>query len=477
MRAGTWTGWMMAAALLVGPGASSAAFAQDEEASETTTTTTSTESTPQNEGFQIDKIELVSGDFSFADRFEAGLSSIGDVHRVNTEDCSVYNRETPAVESASDVEEDADGVDATSDSDVVSEPGCVLEGDSPIVRIHWSASFTTSSTGYRWTAKVGSCNAGELTEETDDCVLVTESVSDIASSGNTFEVPLAWLIGTLGIGADENTDVRSCCAALDGFEDDVRVHVFTGFESDELSVAYDTLKFAYDYESPKQPSGVTIQTLGETLRVQWSDVSDGDEEISYTVYHAAESFEDPALAVAESAGSSTELELQSLPLNADRYIRVGAVDAFDNVGELSAQYVATPAETLDGWEFYKSGGGGEDGGFCFIATAAHGSYMAPHVQILREFRDRHLLQSKLGREFVAFYYVRGAAWADWIRESPWRKTLVRALLVPLVAFAWTLQAVGGAGFAAMCFGTLAVGVYWRRRKTLEDATSGSQEMA
>ena len=36
---------------------------------------------------------------------------------------------------------------------------------------------------------------------------------------------------------------------------------------------------------------------------------------------------------------------------------------------------------------------------------------------------------------------------------------------------------GGAGFAAMCFGALAVRVYWRRRKTLVDATSRSQEMA
>jgi len=420
----------------------------------------------------------VSGDFSFSDRFESGVSTIDDTHRVNTEDCAIYNEETPGSTSAAEADvQGTDGGDVSSDADDSSASNCVLEGDSPLIRVHWSASFTTSTTGYRWTAKVGSCNSGELTEETDDCFLVTDAVSDIASSGNTFDVPLAWLIGTLDVGLDENGSSRACCGTLDGFEDDVRVHVFTGFENDEATVAYDTLDFAYDYEVPSQPSGVTIQALGETLRVQWLDLSDGGEEITYTVYHAAESFDDPASAVAESAGTETELELQSLPLNAARYIRVGAVDAFDNVGELSAQYVATPAETLDGWELYKSGGGGEDGGFCFVATAAHGSYLDPHVQVLRAFRDRYLLHTAVGRGFVAFYYAEGAAWANWIAERPVVRSVVRLLLVPLVVSTGALMMLGGSGFTAMCFGALALGVYWRRKRNLAKATPGSQEMA
>jgi len=54
-----------------------------------------------------------------------------------------------------------------------------------------------------------------------------------------------------------------------------------------------------------------------------------------------------------------------------------------------------------------SGGGGGSGGACFIATAAFGSYMEPHVQLLRDFRDLHLLNNTPGTWFVRTYYRYG----------------------------------------------------------------------
>lgn len=52
-----------------------------------------------------------------------------------------------------------------------------------------------------------------------------------------------------------------------------------------------------------------------------------------------------------------------------------------------------------------SGSGGGSGSGCYIATMAYGDYDHPQVLLLREFRDKVLLQSARGRAFVRFYYT------------------------------------------------------------------------
>lgn len=81
---------------------------------------------------------------------------------------------------------------------------------------------------------------------------------------------------------------------------------------------------------------------------------------------------------------------------------------------------------------------GSSTGGCFIATAAFGSYMEPHVQLLREFRDLYLLTNKQGRRLVRIYYRYGPIAAHFISNNPYCKPIVRICLMPLVGISYVL---------------------------------------
>lgn len=71
-------------------------------------------------------------------------------------------------------------------------------------------------------------------------------------------------------------------------------------------------------------------------------------------------------------------------------------------------------------------------GLCFIATAAYGSWLDPHVATLRQFRDRWLLTNAPGQSFVDWYYRVSPPLADWIAARDWARALVRGVLAPVV---------------------------------------------
>lgn len=83
------------------------------------------------------------------------------------------------------------------------------------------------------------------------------------------------------------------------------------------------------------------------------------------------------------------------------------------------------------------------GGGCLIATAAFGSELAPQVQQLRELRDNTVLQTESGTSFMAgfnqFYYSFSPAIADYERENPAFKEIVKLALTPLLTSLTLLQ--------------------------------------
>lgn len=76
--------------------------------------------------------------------------------------------------------------------------------------------------------------------------------------------------------------------------------------------------------------------------------------------------------------------------------------------------------------------GAKSSSSCFVATAAYGSPLAPHVRTLRLWRDEELLTSYFGRKFVRFYYCFSPPLAKLIANHPPLKQLTRFLLAPLV---------------------------------------------
>jgi len=79
---------------------------------------------------------------------------------------------------------------------------------------------------------------------------------------------------------------------------------------------------------------------------------------------------------------------------------------------------------------------------CFIATAAYGSLLHSHVKILRDFRDKYLIPTKLGRFLVEFYYRYSPFVADLIAKHKALKIMVRFSLLPVIVFSYSMLHFG-----------------------------------
>jgi len=87
------------------------------------------------------------------------------------------------------------------------------------------------------------------------------------------------------------------------------------------------------------------------------------------------------------------------------------------------------------------GDNGKNGG-CFIATAAYGSPLHPHVETLRDFRDRYLMTNKLGRGFVDLYYRYSPCMVNIIAKQKILRITARYYLLPVIAFSYSMVHLG-----------------------------------
>jgi hypothetical protein len=233
-------------------------------------------------------------------------------------------------------------------------------------------------------------------------------------------------------------------------------------------VKFESVIFDVDLRAPAAPTLDEITSGDARFVAKWTDDTNSEDDLEYVVYYSDAPFgEDDLEAVDERDDIKTKSFAVESGLSNDvtYYVSVAARDHADNDSALSNQLEVTPASTTDFWEAYQSAGGSEEGGFCFIATAAYGTPLEAELGTLRRFRDQLLLQSEAGRWLVARYYETGRFWAAWIADKPALRAVVRVLLVPVVWFADLVLTLGAEGsFLAML--ALFWGVRQLRRRAL-----------
>jgi hypothetical protein len=78
-----------------------------------------------------------------------------------------------------------------------------------------------------------------------------------------------------------------------------------------------------------------------------------------------------------------------------------------------------------------------NGNGCLIATAAFGSELAPQVQLLREVRNGVVVSTSTGTAFMTafnnIYYSFSPTVADWERQNPAFKEVVKAAITPMLS--------------------------------------------
>ncbi len=206
--------------------------------------------------------------------------------------------------------------------------------------------------------------------------------------------------------------------------------------------------------APGTPQLTSANALNQAVALSWSPVDDATAyRVSWGIESVDENSADTGDTTSFTVSGLSNDETYQFAVRALRqpvyFFSVTSLDSTQNrnesdfspetslaiglstAGSASNTLTASPALTVPFPDLPNKG--------CFVATAAFGADWEAEVQVLRDFRDRHLETNFAGRAFVDWYYRNAPVPAGWIEQRDGLRTASRWALYPFVIAALVLM--------------------------------------
>ena len=201
-----------------------------------------------------------------------------------------------------------------------------------------------------------------------------------------------------------------------------------------------------------------VRLYASVLTLAW-DSNTEDDLAGYKIYYGTLSGD---YDFTRDVGDVTQYTVRGLEPETRYYLALTAYDFSGNESDFSGEVSAVT----------ESGGSytpipEDESGGCFIATAAYGSYLNPHVKVLRDFRDAFLMPSSIGRTCVRLYYQHSPGVARTIEKYSLLRSVTRQTLLPMIGMSsLSLKTVTSLGslllLLSFLISLLALRLHWHR---------------
>lgn len=339
-----------------------------------------------------------------------------------------------------------------------------LDRDEPFLRLEWTAVVTDFSTSYDFELSYDQTpvNNENITDPAQIRVQLEESPNvgfayGTVQSGelNVISIRPIDIVCVVATSTSSNP-----CSEGNGVNNvkgeqinrRIRLTIFPSGRAGETNVPFASKdwNFFFDTRRPTAPAITRLDSGDNRLGVTFATPTPADDNASFEVVwwtRTASMSLDPAeLAKITPDGrnrgigiTQTRTSIEDLVNEREYVVAMQTIDPLGNPSVIGTPQVAAPTNVRDFYEYYREQSGAEEGGFCFVATAAYGDYDAPAVRALRVFRDVVLARLPLGDRVIAAYYRLSPPLAAAIAADPVLRERARWALAPIVGAAVLLM--------------------------------------